>query len=348
VPSKLPIPSNSTRGSVALLRCLAAAACLLIHPHSHAQQAPATLSGTITDRDAALIPGAHLQLSQPGIPTSQQTLSASDGRFHFDHVPPGAFTLAITLQGFLPISTTGTLLPGQALELPPIALKIAAAIVHLDVVPDAPYTSEQELHIEESQRLIGLFPNFFVSYQWNAPPLTTRQKFRLAWKNVADPGNLFLVGTTAGVQQAANAFSGYGQGAAGYGRRYGADLGNLVDGTYLGGAILPSLFHQDPRYFYKGTGTKKARFFYAISRSVITRGDNGHDQPNVSGILGDLSAGAISNIYYPAENRNGARLTFTNGLLAIAGDAMNGLAQEFLLRHFTPKAKQTVDSGARP
>ena len=335
MPSKLPIPSNSPRGSVAHLRCLAAAACLLLHSTSHAQQ----LSGTVTDKDAALIPNAHLQLSQPTSPTPQQTLSTSDGRFHFDHLSPGAFTLSVTLQGFLPASTTGTLSPGQALDLPPIALQIAPALVNLDVVPDAPYTTEQELKLEESQRLLGLFPNFFVSYQWNAPPLTARQKFRLAWKNVEDPGNLFLVGTTAGVQQATNAFSGYGQGAAGYGRRYGADLGNLVDGTYLGGAVLPSLFHQDPRYFYKGTGTKKARFLYAISRAVITRGDNGHDQPNLSGILGDLSAGAISNLYYPAENRNGARLTFINGLLAIGGDAMNGLAQEFLLRHFTPTAK---------
>jgi hypothetical protein len=316
------------------------ALCLLsLAPSAHTQApAPGTLTGTIVDTQGALIPGATLQLSSPD-DAPQQTLSASDGRFSFDRVPPGPFTLSITLQGFLPATTTGTLLPGQALDLPPLALKIAPAYVQLDVVPDAPYTSDQQLQLEETQRLLGLFPNFFVSYQWNAPPLTPKQKFHLAWKNAADPGNLFLVGTTAGVQQATNDFKGYGQGAAGYGKRYGADLGNLVIGTFMGGAVLPSLFHQDPRYFYKGTGTRKARFFYAISRAVVCRGDNGHNQPNFSGILGDLSAGAISNLYYAPSDRKGVGLTFTNGLLGIAGDAMNGVFQEFVLPRLTRNSK---------
>lgn len=344
MPSTLPILPKSIRGSVALLRCRATLCLLLLAlpaaPAQSPQPAPATLTGTIVDTQSALIPGAHLQLSQPTSTTPQQTLSASDGRFSFDHVSPGAFTLSITLQGFLPTSTTGTLLPGQTLDLPPIALKITPAFVHLDVTPDDPYTSDQELQLEETQRLLGLFPNFFVSYQWNAPPLTPKQKFHLAWKNAADPGNLFLVGTTAGIQQASDAFNGYGQGAAGYGKRYGADLGNLVIGTFMGGAVLPSLFHQDPRYFYKGTGTFKTRFVYAISRAVVTRGDNGHSQPNYSGILGDLSAGAISNLYYAPSDRNGAGLTFTNGLLGIAGDAMNGVFQEFVLPHLTKSKRQ--------
>jgi hypothetical protein len=342
LPGPLLILSKTTRGSVALLHCLAAF-CLLFPalPPALAAQTPSTdtpgtLSGTIVDTQGALIPGAHIQLSQPN--ATQQTLSTADGRFLFDHVAPGAFTLSISRQGFLATTFPGSLLPGQTLDLPPIALK-PAALVQLNVVPDAPYTAEQQLHVEETQRLLGLFPNFFVSYQWNAPPLTAGQKFRLTWKNAADPGNLALVGTVAGVQQAANSFSGYGQGAAGYGKRYGADLGNLVAGTYMGGAVFPSLFHQDPRYFYKGTGTRRSRFFYAISRVLITRGDNGHAQPNFSGVLGDLSAGAISNLYYPASNRHGAALTFENGFLAIAGDAMNGFVQEFFLRHITPSAK---------
>jgi hypothetical protein len=336
--SALPNFFKSLRGSVVLVTLLL---LFRTHPPAHAQQAPdATLTGTVVDTQAALIPGAHLQLSTPNAP-SQQTTSASDGRFSFDHAPAGPFTLSITLHGFLPASTTGTLIPGQTLSLSPIALKIAPALVQIDVTPDAPYTSDQELQLEETQRLLGLFPNFFVSYQWNAPPLTPKQKFKLAWKNAADPGNLALVGTVAAIQQADGAFSGYGQGAAGYGKRYGADLGNLVSGTFMGGAVLPSLFHQDPRYFYKGTGTKKARFLYAISRAVVCRGDNGHTQPNYSGVLGDLSAGALSNLYYPPSNRNGPGLTLTNGLLGIAGDAMNGVFQEFFLRRLTAHTHPT-------
>jgi hypothetical protein len=344
VPSTLPIQRKSHCGSGARLRCLAAL-CILFSatPHARALQSteptPGSISGLVVDAQGALISGAHIQLTRPDGTSAQQTLSSTDGHFIFSQVAPGAFTLSVSLQGFIAASFSSVLLPGQTLEVPPIALKIAAAYFELQVVPDTSYTSEQELQLEETQRLLGVFPNFFVSYHWNAPPLTAAQKFRLAWKNTEDPGNLLLVGTTAGIQQAANAFSGYGQGAAGYGKRFGADLGNLAVGTYMGGAVLPSLFHQDPRYFYKGTGSIHSRFIYAISRAIICRGDNGHSQPNLSGVLGDLSAGAISNLYYPASDRHGAQLTLENGLLAIGGDALNGIFQEFVLRRLTPGAR---------
>jgi Carboxypeptidase regulatory-like domain len=352
VPSTLPIHRKSHCGSGALLRYLAAL-CILFSgtPHAHAFQsidpAAGSISGLVLDTQGALIPGAHIQLSHPD-GTTTQTLSSSDGHFTFSHVPPGAFTLSVNLQGFLASSSSIVLLPGQSLEVQPIVLKIAPAYIELQVLPDAPYTSQQQLQLEETQRLFGLFPNFFVSYHWNAPPLTPAQKFHLAWKNAEDPGNLLLVGTTAGVQQAANSFNGYGQGAAGYGKRYGADLGNLAVGTFMGGAVLPSLFHQDPRYFYKGTGSIRSRFVYAISSAIICRGDNGHRQPNVSGVLGDLSAGAISNLYYPASNRHGAQLTFETGLLGVAGDALNGIFQEFVLRRLTPSVKHQPSTPQPP
>ena len=198
----------------------------------------------------------------------------------------------------------------------------------------------EQMQAEEQQRVFGILPNFFVSYRWTTPALSTRQKYTLAFKNASDPGNLFLVGTVSGVQQATDAFPGYHQGAAGYGRRYGANFGNLVAGTFLGGAILPSLFHQDPRYFYKGTGTVRTRFLYAVSTAVICRGDNGHRQPAFAGILGDLSAGAISNLYYAPSDRQGAALTFENGFLGIAGDAMNNVFQEFILPKLTTRAEK--------
>ena len=105
----------------------------------------------------------------------------------------------------------------------------------------------------------------------------------------------------------------------------------------IGGAILPSLLKQDPRYFYKGTGTTRSRILYAIANSVICKGDNGRWQANYSGILGSLAAGGISNIYYPASNREGASLTFEEALLGIAGGAAQNLFQEFLVRKLTPK-----------
>ena len=304
-------------------------------------EAPGYIYGLVEDEQGALVVGADVSLTYAGGSAPLHATSAGDGSFAFPNVTPGEFTLSVARPGFTDASAGGHLQPGQTYKVSPIALKVAAASI-VEVVTPRDITSDEQLHLQEQQRLLGALPNFYVSYNWNADTLTSKQKYVLAWKNVSDPGNLFLSGTVAGVQQATNAFSGYGQGAAGYSKRLGADLGNLVIGTYMGGAVLPSVFHQDPRYFYKGTGTIRSRALYAMSRAVITRGDNGRDQPNFSGILGDMSAGAISNLYYPAENRQGARLTIENGLLGIAGDALNGLVQEFVLRHFTPSARQQV------
>src|SRR4029077_10209307 len=144
----------------------------------------------------------------------------------------------------------------------------------------------------------------------DAAPLSSKQKFELAWKSTVDPITFGVTGAIAGIEQAENRFSGYGQGAEGYGKRFGASYADLVTSTYIGGAILPSLLKQDPRYFYKGTGGKRSRILYALANSVICKGDNGHWQANYSGILGSLAAGGISNLYYPAKDRNGAGLTF--------------------------------------
>lgn len=294
------------------------------------------------DAQGALIAGADVSFFRGEGPSTgtavRHATTGANGQFSFAQAAPGAFRLSVTLPGFDAASISGSLQPGQSFELRPIALKLASANFAVEVYSDPEILAAQEVHLEEQQRLLGIFPNFFVSYDWAAPPLSSRQKFSLAWMNARDPGNLLLVGTTAGVQQADNAFSGYGQGAAGYGRRYGADLGNLVAGTFMGGAVLPSLFHQDPRYFYQGTGSTRSRLLHALSSAVICRGDNGHRQPAFAGVLGDLSAGAISNLYYPASNRQGATLTLENGFLGVAGDALNGLFQEFFLRKLTPHA----------
>ena len=220
-------------------------------PQSSNVAADGTISGAVVDSNGAMISGARVSLSPPAPAGTRQLTSDDNGRFVFRNAPAGAFSLTVELPGFAPGSESGSLKPGQVLDLPEIVLAIATVNITVDAITPEQLALEQ-LHTEEHQRLVGVLPNFFVSYSWSAPPLTTRQKFTLAWKNAIDPGNLALSGTVAGVQQAANAFPGYHQGAAGYGKRFGADLGNLWLGTYMGGAVLPSLFHQDPRYFYKG------------------------------------------------------------------------------------------------
>ncbi len=208
--------------------------------------------------------------------------------------------------------------------------------VEVTVTPEQ--VAEDQVKVEETQRLFGVIPNYYVTYVPNAAPLTTKLKFQLAWKNTVDPVTFAIVGGIAGIEQADNAFSGYGQGAQGYAKRYGAAYADLVSGTFIGGAILPSLLKQDPRYFYKGTGSRRSRLLYAIANAVICKGDNGHWQPNYSSIIGGLAAGGISNLYYPASNRNGAALTFENGLIATGAGALGNIIEEFFLRKITPHA----------
>jgi len=112
--------------------------------------------------------------------------------------------------------------------------------------------------------------------------------------------------------------------------------GNDVSARMFSSAIFPSLFRQDPRYFFHGSGTKRQRALYAISRVFVARGDNGHSQPNYSYILGSFASGALSNAYYPAGDR-GVSLTITNSLLEIAGHMGNNILREFAMRQFTTK-----------
>jgi hypothetical protein len=145
---------------------------------------------------------------------------------------------------------------------------------------------------------------------------------------------------TAGVEQAGDTPN-YGQGAKGYGQRIGALYANGFTDIMVGEAILPSLLHQDPRYFYQGTGTKRSRVIHALSSPFICKGDNGKWEPNYSSVGGDLAAGAISNIYYPQSNR-GAGIVFENALITTGGRMVSGLVQEFILRRFTSGAKDQI------
>ena len=189
---------------------------------------------------------------------------------------------------------------------------------------------------------------YFVTYDPDALPLTARQKFELSWKSRLDPVRFGVVGIIAGVQQARNDFSGFGQGAEGYAKRYGAAYANVFTAGLITEVLLPSLFKQDPRYFYKGSGSTKSRIVYAISRAVIRKGDNGHWQPNYSGILGSLASGALSNLFYPAQDRKGVRLTFENAAIGIGGAAAGHLAQEFLFKKLTSHSHKSNGSQKEP
>jgi hypothetical protein len=174
-----------------------------------------------------------------------------------------------------------------------------------------------------------------VTYSKNVVPLTAKQKYNLGLHVVLDPTNLIFAGVRAGIEQGLDSYPGWGQDWPGFGQRYGAALADATIATMLRGSVFPALFHQDPRYFYKGTGTKWQRTKYALETAVVTHGDNGRLQPNYSDLAAGLSAGAISNIYYPASSRNGVALTFENGFLGIAGVGVGHILQEFVFKHLT-------------
>jgi len=305
-------------------------------------RAPRTLSGVVTDVDGALVPGATVTLLENFAVKGRSVAADANGHFSFDHVAAGPYTLTIAAAGMRTTTQKGTLNPDESLELPPIALGVAASeLVEVSSLSDQEI-AEVQMKQEEKQRLVGLVPNFYVSYVWEAKPLTTMQKYKLAVRSLIDPATFVIAAGFAGIEQGSDEYSGFGPGWEGYGKRYGALLADGAIGGMLGGAVLPSLFHQDPRYFYKGTGTKWQRAWYAIGTSVITRGDNGKWQPGYAAVLGDFASGAISNLYYPAQNRNGAALTIENGFVGIAADAATNLLQEFVLKKISTGVKKAA------
>jgi hypothetical protein len=306
-----------------------------------------SIHGVVVDRDGAVYEGAKVSLYQTagigagpgtgsGSAIAKEVASDSNGRFNFAGVPPGSFKLTVSSGGFATQVVTGTLQPGESYEAKAIVLAMNGTTSDVQVTASREEISQEEVKQEETQRILGVVPNFYVVYAPDAPPLTSKQKFNLAWRSMIDPVTFLSVGFFAGIEQANNTFSGYGQGAQGYAKRFGAGYADTLTGTMIGGAILPSWWKQDPRYFYKGTGTVRARALYAIAAAVICKGDNGHWQANYSAIVGGLASGGISNLYYPPGSRNGAGLMFENALIGTGEGAISNLLQEFVVRRLTP------------
>lgn len=300
---------------------------------------PGSISGTVTDTNDDIVPGATVTLEGPALADGRKTVAKDDGSFGFDGLKPGTpYHITISADGFV-IWTSPTVIvnPGQPVFLTGSKLEIAGGATSVTVYSSPDQIAVEQVKLEEHQRVFGFVPNFYVVYDHDAAPLSTKLKFSLALKADTDPVTFLGIGFLAGVDQIGDTPD-YGQGAKAYGQRMGALYANGFTDIMIGGAILPSLLHQDPRYFYQGTGTKKSRTFHALTSPFICRGDNGKWEPNYSSVGGDLASGAISNAYYPESNR-GAGLVFENALVTTGGRMVNGLIQEFILRKFTPSAR---------
>jgi len=302
----------------------------------------ARVAGTVTDTNGDIVPGATVILEGPTPDDRRTTVAGDNASFQFEGLKPGVpYHVAVQAKGFADWNSDALKLQsGEFHFVTDVRLQLLGEATSITVTASSPEEiATEQVHIEEQQRVLGFIPNFYVVYDAkNAVPLTTKLKFQMALRVSVDPvsfaGAIFL----GAVDQAADRPN-YPQGWNGYGERVGSIYADGLTDIMFGGAILPSLLHQDPRYFYQGTGTIKSRALHAMSNPFICKGDNGKLQPNYSSIGGDLISSAISNAYYPASNR-GAGLTFENVAIATAERTVSSLIQEFVIRKLTPSARR--------
>lgn len=189
--------------------------------------------------------------------------------------------------------------------------------------------AQQQIEEEEHQRVLGIVPAFNTSYRSDAVSLTAREKMSLAFRSAVDPVTFAGAVLVAGIDEANDDYSGFGWGAEGFGKRAGAAYLDAFDGTMLGNGMLPSLLHQDPRYFRLGHGTATHRLLYSAAMTVICKHDNtGRWEPNYSNIGGNILSGALSNLYYPSQD-SGVGQTISAGMIVTAEGMVGGIFQEF-------------------
>jgi len=300
-----------------------------------AQQAQTgTIVGTVLDATGSTVPKATVVLQGP-TPNDHRTLvTGDDGFFKFDGVTPGTIVrIAVSASGLTNWTSNKIILqPGQDFIVTGIRLGVPPVHQSVNAVTQQQLAAEQ-IKVQEQQRVLSVIPNFYVTYEEHPAPLTSKLKFQLALKALTDPVTLIGFGLNAAIYQAVG-YPSYGQGWGAYGQRLGATFAGGYSKILLGDAVFASVLHQDPRYFYQGTGTTKSRLLHALATPFITKGDDGRREVNWSEILGDLSSGAIAEAYYPSQDR-GAGVVVRSALIGAGGRAALGVVQEFVLHKWT-------------
>ena len=302
---------------------------------SETASASSSIVGTVEDLHGAAISGVVVTAVGEDASSAQTATVDAKGAFTISGLAPGTYTVSITLPGRLPqVATKVTLGTREERELPIVTARNPHSSTTVQVNASIDQIATAQVKLEEKQRILGVVPNFYTSYIWDSAPLTPKLKFRLATRAVIDPMEFAVDAGVAGVEQYHNTFPGYGRGWQGYGKRFGSTYADTVIGAMLGRALLPTIFHQDPRYFYRGTGSVPTRVLYALAQTVVTRGDNGQTQPNYSHVLGNFVTAGISNVYHAPSDRT-FNLTMRDALIVTASGAVGNLLREFISRPFT-------------
>jgi hypothetical protein len=291
------------------------------------------ITGTIMDVNNLPIPGAVVALHARDSDDIRSATTNENGFYQFLTVEPGhPYQVSIHAAGFAEWdSPVVTLDAGQSKILDAINLRIEEVQTTMTVTPASSHEiAAEQVKAEEKQRGFGIIPNFYAVYNPYPAPMNAGLKLRLALRLARDPFTFTGVAMLAGAGQATDSPA-FVQGAKGYGERFGVNYANSLTDIMLDGAILPSLFHQDPRYYYKGAGTSKGRVAHVLSSLFVTKGDNGRLQPNYSALGGDFTSAAISNLYYPRSNR-GAGLVLKGFATVTAIHLAVRMLDEFVFR----------------
>lgn len=301
------------------------------------ERKPGTIVGTVMDVNGDTLAGATVVLETLDANNGRPIVTSDSGYFSFVDVNPGVpYQISISASDFADWTSAAiTLKPGQYKIVDGIQMRIATEHSEIEVTYDPKQAARKEYQTQVHQRVLGIVPNFYVAYNQSAAPLTPRMKFKLALRVSTDPvtaAGVFLVSSAKQAGDSPN----YGQGWGAYAKRLGATSADGFSDIMIGGAVLPSLLHQDPRYFYQGTGTTASRIRHAAFSPFVARYDDGHWGPNYSSLGGDLAGSALSNLYYPRANR-GVGLVFGQFAIGTAERIGAALAQEFMVARFTKR-----------
>ena len=204
--------------------------------------------------------------------------------------------------------------------------------------------AEEQLKQQEHNRVAGVMAAFNTTQNQNAAPLSPGQKYELFFKSATDPWPFGLAAVVAGIGQADGSPQAWGGGTEGYAKRFGGAYSDYFIGNFFGNAVLPSIWHEDPRYYQKGTGSAGSRALWAAESTGWCKRDNGKWGPNYANVIGNLIGAAIARVYYPASQRT-VTDTITDGLTVSAEGIVGAEVIEFwpdIARHYKRKHAEKV------
>jgi hypothetical protein len=344
--TRLGIPTASLTVLASVLFLLPIAATAQGSQESSTETARTAPSGSIAGKiqtvEGIALPGLEIRLLDSSGDMTLSVRSDNTGEFVFARLPPGKYRVTLDdTAAQLAVPAEVDLAPGQQYRFPSLVAQLLSRTT-VNVLATEAEIAQAQVQQQEKQRVLGFVPNFYTTYIWDAAPMAPKLKFQLAFKSIVDPMTFVATAAIAGVEQKHNTFPGYEQEAEGYARRFAATYADTLSHRLLASAVFPSVFHQDPRYFYQGSGSVRSRFFHAVLSTLICKGDHGTWEPNYSQFAGAFTAAGLSNVYRSPSDRQ-AGLTVRNGFIILGGNAVTNVLREFLSRELTSNVPNSAN-----